>query len=281
MMRKRLLLALVAILPLTAWAGEDDDFGLWTSLGVTKNLPRNWSVDLEAELRTEDNVRSVDRWSIGAGVNYRVNKYLKLGVAYNFLDKYSADKTKYKDPDDNDEWTEGYNLYRHHWTPRHRANFEVNAGLKLWKWLRISVRERYQFTHTMATDVDRLKYRVTPGEEHLVDIVDGQPVYEYGDPEITEKWDVKHYDASDTHYLRSRLKLEYDRKRCNWNPFVSVEFQNNLTDAMSLLKIRAMAGTEYKISKQHSVYAAYVFNCETDDGNARSHAVSVGYAYEF
>ncbi len=280
-MRKKLLVGLLLTLPLTMWAGGDDDFGVWTGVSVSKNLPRNWSVGVEAELRTEDNVSKVDRWSVGVELDYRLNKYLKLGASYSLLDKYTSDKTKYKDPDDDDEWTTGYNYYKRYWTPRHRASFELNAGVKLWKWLRISVRERYQFTHTAAKDVERLKYREIPGEAHLVDFVDGQPVYKYDDPEISEKWDVKHYDGSDSHYLRSRLKLEYDRKRCDWTPFVSVEFQNSLTDAMSLHKVRAMAGTEYKISKHHSVMAAYVFTCETDDGNARQHAVSVGYGFEF
>lgn len=278
---KKLLAIVLLSMPVLAHAGGDDDFGAWVELGVQKNLPHNWSVGVEAELRTEDNVSQVDRWAIGTSLNYKVNKYLKLGVSYTFMDKYSPEKMKVKEYDEDDDWDSGYNLYSKYWTPRHRVCFEANGSVKLWKWLRVSVRERYQYTRTSGKHVDRLKHREALGEQHLVGFENGQPVYEYDSPEISDKYDQKYNDAEDSHILRSRLKLSLDKKRLAWSPFISVEAHNSLTNSMKLEKVRTMVGTEYKINKSHSVQAAYVFTCETDNGNQRHHALSVGYGYEF
>lgn len=280
MIKKSLLLVLLLALPTVMKAGGDDDFGTWFELGIKKNLPRNWDLGLEAEWRTEDGSSRTDRFGLGLQAGYRAHKYLKLGASYSFLYQYSPDKTKDKEPDEDDEWTSGYNFYKKHWTPRHRTSLEASTSIKLWKWCRISLRERYQYTYQPAEDVDRLKYREVE-DKHLVGFENGQPIYEVDDMEVTQKWDVKSYDAEHTHYLRSRLKVEVDKKRLPWKPFLSVELQNDLSDAMSLHKVRAMVGTEYNINKQHSVQAAYVFSNKGEEENSRQHAFCVGYSYEF
>ena len=83
-----------------------------------------------------------DRWSIGADVGYKPIKYLKLGLGYNFL--YTGRPDKYNDKSDYTnyptEWTEGYNSFPAYWYPRHRFYAEATGTVKLWKWLRISLR---------------------------------------------------------------------------------------------------------------------------------------------
>ena len=60
---------LLTLLPLTAVA-QGDDFGLDFSLEAQKKLNKKWSVSLGGELRTRDNTKTVDRWSVGVGADY-------------------------------------------------------------------------------------------------------------------------------------------------------------------------------------------------------------------
>ncbi len=132
--------------------------------------------------------------------------------------------------------------------------------------LRIFLRERYQYTHQKEVSVLRADYEINPKTG----------VYERDD-EVKLSDKVK--SAKDTHLLRSRLKLELDKKACSWSPFVSVEAMNYFRH-MELCKVRSMAGTEYKINKRNSVELAYVFTYDKQD-EERFHAISLSYNIKF
>ncbi len=252
---RRIYLLLLAFFPLYLWAGGEDDFATWLELGAEKILPYNFTVGAEGELRTQDNSSKIKRFSIGVNGGYKVNKYLKLGVTYNFLEGYSPDK------EGKSYYTPGY------WTPRHRASFDVCGDIKLWGLVKFSVRERYQYTFRKEQEIDRYSQTYN-GDGELVGHDDES------EPKIKSRADV--------HLLRSRLKIEFSRKHWQWTPFVSVEAQNNLRESMHLHKVRSMAGTEYEITKQHKISAAYVFTCETKESpRERIHAISIGYNYKF
>lgn len=272
-------------MPLVARAGGDDDFGTWLELGAEKNLPRNFSIGVEGELRTQDAVKTMNRVTLGMNVGYKLNKWVKFKAAYNFIESYSPSKRKehYKENDDgslkldadgNPQWN-GYKVTESYWTPKHRFSLEATGTVKLWKWLRISLRERYQFTRRAEKEVNEEKFRFS----QVLD-GDGNPTYELkGDYPVTEV-DVK--EAQSDNVLRSRLKLEVDKKKLDWSPFVSVETHNDLGSSLKLQKIRASVGTEYTINSQHAVSLAYVFTSEMDEKpRERFHAVSVGYNFEF
>jgi len=273
---KRLFIAALVFIPSIVWAGDEDDFGTWLELGVEKVLPHNLSVGIEGELRTQDNSSRVDRWNLGANLGYKPNKHLKFGVAYNFIDAYSPEKTKdhYKN-DDGTTWN-GYNIIDKYWKPKHRFSFDVTGTVKLWKWLRISVRERYQFTHYCEVDYTKTKYRYTT----TTDGETGETTYELKDGYPETVSDTSY--AENKHILRSRVKLSYDKKGVKWEPFVSCEFHNRIDDAMNLDKIRTSIGTEYKINKQHHISMAYTFTTKLyEDPNERMHAINIGYQYKF
>ena len=84
MRKKALPLCLLALLPSSAVA-QSDDFGLDFSLEAQKKINKQWSIGLEGELRTRDNTKTVDRWSVGLGVDYKVLKWLKASAGYNLL----------------------------------------------------------------------------------------------------------------------------------------------------------------------------------------------------
>lgn len=238
------------------WAGDNDDFGAWIELGAEKKLPYSLEVGLSTELRTMDNCSSVDRWDIGAYVGYKVHKYLKLDAGYSFMMDYSARNA-------GKNW-----LTPSYWSHRNRFYLEASSGYKLWKWLRVSGRVRYQYTYRPALDIERYEFIG-------IDAQTNERVYE-DDP------DIKHKAFEDRQVLRNRIKLELDKKHVDWSPFVSVEFHNNLAAGMHFDKLRTSIGTGYKISRQHSVNAAYVLTHDRMEQTPfNSHAVSLGYNFDF
>lgn len=272
-------------MPLVAKAGGDDDFGAWLELGASKNLPRNFSVGLEGELRTQDGFGQMNRATVGLNLGYKLNKWVKFRAGYSLIESYSPSQRKehYKENDDGTLkldpegapiWN-GYNVTKSYWAPKHRFTIEATGTVKLWKWLRISLRERYQFTRRPEREVSKEKYRFSQAMDG-----EGNLVYELKDDYPMTEPDVK--EAKSEHVLRSRLKFEVDKKRLAWSPFVSLETHNDLGNGLELQKLRASAGTEYKISSQHSVSLAYVFTQDLEGQvHDRMHAVSVGYGFEF
>lgn len=284
---KRILLVLLAILPMAVQAQDTENFGaVWTEVGVTKVLPYDLSIDAGIGFRTFDWFEDANRFDASIGLGYKLGKYVKFGLSYTFIAKHYLEKTEYKyagdfdfpsyqgttyaAPDGLSYDYEGYNTDAAHWAPRHRISFDVSVDKRFWKTLRIGLRERYQFTHQTSRNVDRTKYRV--------DDIDDDGSIQWEDPTTT----VKEKASWNRHLLRSRLKFSIDKKGWNWEPFVSAELHNDMGNSFHMDKIRCAAGTEYAISKVHKLSAAYVFTHENDDdGNENIHAISIGYKYKF
>lgn len=267
----------------------NDEVGMWTELGIEKSITKSWDVGLDMEYRAQNKAR----FSVGLGTSYKVNKYLKFGLSYSFL--YS-EKNKYKNKDEgevgSDDWTRGYNLVDE-WYPRHRFSAEATGSVKLWSWLKLSLRERYQLTHRRAWTAEKLMHR----ENHLkhYDFDDDWNEITWYETTVTDKTEPKEYPALTDQVLRSRLKLEYDKKRCPFSPFVSAEFHNSVSkgDHMLLQKIRTAAGCSYKFRKHNEVSLAYlitfdIYDIEEDENvrevvrlHDRLHAINIGYKYSF
>lgn len=286
-MRKALwLLPLVALIPITSSAEGTDEGAMWTEIGIQKSINKQWKVGLETEMRAEKEAR----WSIGANASYKPIKYFKMGVSYNFLYKKSPEETKphygpYYVGDGETVFQDGYNLNEKYWSPRHRLSIDATGTIKVCRWLRISLRERYQFTRRTELTYDRVKVR---WDGPKIDTVTGEYYFDTEDSE--EELDPKTKSAESDNVLRSRLKLEMDKKGCPWGPFVSVESHNNLNcgQKMNLEKVRTGIGCEYKINKQHSLSLAYIFTANIHDDeddhvrlHERDHAASIGYVFEF
>lgn len=267
----------------------NDEVGMWTELGIEKSITKSWDVGLDMEYRAQNKAR----FSVGLGTSYKVNKYLKFGLSYSFL--YS-EKNKYKNKDEgevgSDDWTKGYNLIDE-WYPRHRFSAEATGSIKLWNWLKLSLRERYQLTHRRAWTAEKLMHR----ENHLkhYDFDDDWNEITWYETIVTDNTEPKVYPALTDQVLRSRLKLEYDKKRCPFSPFVSAEFHNSVSkgDHMLLQKIRTAAGCSYKFRKHNEVFLSYLitfdmYDIEEDENvretvrlHDRLHAINIGYKYSF
>lgn len=245
-MKKFLLLfSLFPFFPLSASA-QSDDFGLDFSLEVEKKLSKQWSLGLEGEVRTRDNTKTMDRWSGGLSVDYKIAKWLKASAGYTFLYD-NNEKITYK--------TNGaVNKEAHYWGVRHRFNVSLTGSQKFGNF-KFSLRERWQYTYRPAKTVDRW------------DVDD-------------EEWESHTYSGKGKNVLRSRLQAEFDKKGLAVTPYANVEFFN----AWSLQKTRFHVGADWKLSKQHTLGAFYRYQIvrdDDDDNEPNIHMLGLSYKFKF
>lgn len=78
--------------------------------------------------------------------------------------------------------------------------------------------------------------------------------------------------------------MEYNIRHCAFTPYATFEFHNDLKESMDLDKSRLTVGTEWKITKQHRIDLAYIYqnshDADDNDGGGL-HAISVGYKFKF
>ena len=271
------------------FAQENDEVGIWSELGIEKAITKSWDVGLDFEYRAQDRAR----FSTGLSTSYKLNKHLKLGIGYNFL--YSFRPEKYKDKSEgevgSDEWTTGYNLTPEYWFPRHRFSAEATGSIKLWNWLKISLRERYQITHCATRNVDKNKHREI--NEKKYDFDDDWNEITWYEKTVTDVVETEQKPAYTDQVLRSRIKFEFDKKRNPFSPFISTEFHNSVTvgDHMLLQKIRTAVGSSYKFRKHNEISLSYIITFDLNDIDDetnevirlhdRMHAINLGYKYSF
>lgn len=278
---KYLLAVALLCLPLCVGAQSESSFGGWFEVKLSKKLSKRTSLDLGVEGRTGEKARAA--FSLGA--SYKPVKFIKFSTGYSFIDKYKDSKREehYEmgiiDPDN---WN-GYDLRSSYWRPTHRAYADITGSINLLSFLRISVRERYQFSYNTSKTINEEAFRYdkvinpeTGLEEYA--LKDGYPII---DPQYKE--------STTDHVLRSRLKVEFSKKLLFFTPFVTAEAHNSLSHSMTLEKMRYSAGVEFKCVKWFSVNAAYVFTKEycddmspnLDSRNKNIHALNVGCNFEF
>ncbi len=256
-MKTRILFLAMALLPAIAFA--QDDFGTVLSIGADKKINKKLSVGVEAEMRTRDDVKTVDRWSGGVDVSYKLLPWLKVSAGYTFLYD-NNERTSYYDSTDkkviNGVVNEGdKKKYAQYWGTRHRFNVSLTGSYKI-SGLELSLRERWQYTYRPEYTVDeRWSY-------------------------YNEEWDGEEhtYSAKGKNVLRSRLQASYKFLDFPISPFANVEFYNS----MELEKVRYQIGADYKINKQHRLSLFYRYQTVNDDDDEPNrHAIGLQYTFKF
>ena len=271
---KKTLLFLLTVGAVSPACAQQDDFGIWTSVGVEKKINKQWSAEAGVEFRTADNLQEVSRWGGSLGVNYKLTGFLKLGAGYAYLYDHNAMETKVNYTKNGN--VNGYNVDHAYWQSKHRAYFDVVGSLKSGRF-KFSWRERYQYTHSVATDCDRMRFRdeAQPGYSGESFEWNGQQFTDYEEV-------VDHKSGKNKHYLRTRAKVEYNIPKCPLNPYASYELSNDLADGLDLDKTRLIVGTEWKITKQHVLTVGYLYQHGTDgDHDGGRHVLDLGYTFTF
>ena len=236
---KRLFFALIALTSaLAASAQASDDFGVWGEFSIEKALTTRWDLGMETHFRTQDNSTCLDRWGVGINAAFRVHKYLKLAAGIELLNAYTPKKYKtWKDAgwevdaaDGIATRRTGYNETNAYFTPKFRFKFDIISSVKIAKWVRIGIRERYRFARVGSVNALRVKYRKTDTYT-ATDLANWQ--WELADEGewIADRSENKLADAYSNHQLRSRLKVSLDRKRLPWHPYISGELFNDISNS--------------------------------------------------
>ena len=196
-LNKTFILLVAAMLSLPAAA---DDFGLWPEVGIEKKLGR-FSVEASAGMRFDDAVSRLTRTDLGVGVDYKLLKFLKLGVGYDFIRDYTGpeEEVHYN----SSKGMNGYDVKQSYWRTKHRFHFDATGKYRVGRFT-FSLRERYQLTRNMAVTVTENKYRGIVSDPATYEGATYQGsfndnVYAYRESKTKEK------DARTKHFLRSRL----------------------------------------------------------------------------
>ena len=263
-------------------AAAEDDFGIWTDLSAEKKINKQFAADLSVGFRAEDRLNHDTRWSVGTGLSYKPVKGIKVSAGYSLIRDFSLSEAKAKYKDNGN--LSGYNVDHGFWRTKHRFTFDI-SGKHTFGRLTVGLRERFQMTHSNSAKTLRDKYRSPkqPGFTGETWTYNGTEFMEFnkdteGRPTVDDK------SGKTTHYLRSRLSAEYDIRHCPLTPYAAVEWSHSLDDAMALAKTRLTLGTDWKISKKHSVSLAYIYQDgagDDDSGTNNIHVIEVGYKFSF
>lgn len=224
--------------------------GLMLEVGAEKKISKKVSVGLDAELRTRNDFKTIDRWSLGVGAEYKPIKNVKLAAGYLLLNDHFREDISYKADGSYNNWRPSY------WGIRHRLHASVTGSLKLSKNLRVSLRERWQYTYRPEKTVERWDFD-------------------------NAWWEDNVREGKGKNQLRSRLQVDYEKKHALLAPFASVELYNS----WAIEKIRYTVGTNIDLSKQHALSLYYRFqdmrNVAAGVYDPDMHYVGVGYKFKF
>lgn len=265
---QRIFPLLLLLVPLALHA----ESGIWLETAVEKSISKHWSAEISLGHRREHDFRQASRCYGAAQVAYRWNSHWKFSAGYQYIHDYKAEQGKINLNEAGQ--INGYNVDEAYWRPRHRVLAEASYKWKINKRWSLSLRERYQYTHTPEASTTEWKYRKA----------DAQGTYVYGgEPfrRLTSEAEIKR--ASDKHYLRSRLKLEYKPKHCPLSPFATYELANNLAEGFDIVRHRFTLGGEWQLGKQHSLSTAYLHQIGHNDNDdaAPLHIIDISYKFKF
>lgn len=204
------MIALVVTLPMQA----QSEGGLLVEANAEKSITNKLSVGFGADLRLRNNFKTVDRWALGISADYKFNNWLKADAGYKLLNTNFREAYDLKS-------SGAYNHYRpSYWGVKHRVYASLTGSYKFANGIKLSLRERWQYTYRPEKTVQRWDYD-------------------------NEEWEDKVRDAKGKHQLRSRLQVSYEKKRSLLNPYASIELYHH----SGLEKIRYTLGTDIRLSK--------------------------------
>ena len=223
--------------------------GLNMTAEVEKKIDKKLSVSLEAGMRTRNNFKTMDRWSLGLGAEYKLTKWLKADAGYILLNDNNHEKINYKSSGAYNNWRPSY------WGLRHRVYASLTGSYKF-NNIKLALRERWQYTYRPAKNVQRWDFD-------------------------NETWEDKVRSGKAKNVLRSKFEISYDKKHALLTPYANIELYNS----WGIDKIRYTVGTDFNFTKQHTLTMYYRFqdvkNVSDDDYDPDMHYLGIGYKFKF
>lgn len=219
---------------------------LWVE-GEFKYAPtKKIGLSAEAEYRSFDKFDGSQRFAAGIGADYKLFKFLKADIGYDYIRQHCEQ-----------EITKKGNIIPSYWVNRHRVYASLSGKIKLGNF-ELSLRERYQFTRRLGKWVPKFA------------------------PNGIKPKDDEYITYKTKQVLRSRIACDYNIRKSDFTPFVSIELYDNLAYKFELEKIRYTAGCQYKINKHNQVELFYRFIDVTSNGDSedRGNVIGVGYTFK-
>jgi hypothetical protein len=202
MIKRKFLTILLLCLGAVSAFSQSENYGTWIGISGEKKLNK-WEVSAETELRTIYFLRLIDRWSIGAALDYSILKQLKIGVGYQLMNSLDYDADYVKD-----------------YFIRNRLNASATGKLK-WNDFSFSLRQRIQVTfkeERMQTDGTIDDYKMNPAWAWRNRL---QVEYNIPNCKITPSasvetfYDLNNPDGNSFENIRSVLSLDYKLNKKN------------------------------------------------------------------
>jgi predicted porin len=249
-MEKYRIIILLTVLALSTSTFAQSEAGLLLGAEADKKLSKKLSISMEAEMRMRNDFKTMDRWAVGLGAQYKLTNWLKADAGYKLLNTNFREDFDLKKSGAYNHWRPSY------WGIKHRFYASLAGSYKFSNNIKLELRERWQYTYRPEKTVQR---------------------WDYDD----ESWEDKVRAGKGKNQLRSRLEISYDRKNAFFTPFASMELYNS----WGIEKIRYNIGTDLRISKQHnlSIYYRYqnMKHVNADDYEPDMHYIGVGYKFKF
>ena len=265
----------------------DDDFGVDFSIGAEKELLPDLEINVEGNLRTQDNSQRVERYLLGAELSYKflnTKKFdMKVSGGFEYMWNQKVAETKLaKNPYpffatdaqgdviyDNldqpvfDKNYCNYNVDERYWRNRHRTSLGLSASYSPNKRWSFQLKETVQYNHYCREDsINQYEYRWDENDD--------------GDKYLpAPSIDRKSVDPKDRFVLRSKFTVEYNVKGIPLNPFASIDYGCGMNYTAN--KWKYSIGADYTINKKHKLTLYYRFQTEDDDDEPNGHMLGLGY----
>ena len=291
---------------------QSDDFGYELGISGETKIASGLKLEFEADMRTQDDAEKIDRYTLGAGLSYRLyqtedKKFsIKANAGFDYLWTQKLEEKSMKYFDEADDLVQGgyfkagdekgYNITEKYWRDRYRINAGLSASYSPYKRWSFSLKETIQQNHYCDASPMRTKWRV---DEYNSDVnPDGSIDWkttpwaysdEYVDDSnkdadgnvigksLNEDVDVKNH--KDRTILRSKLEASYDIKDYPIDIFASVDYGCGLNYSSN--KWKFTIGYDYKINKTNKLTLQYRYNTEDDDDEVNGHLVGLSYKFDF
>lgn len=245
LMRRLTWIVLMAAINLTAKAQSEG--ALVLGVETEKKFTKQLTIGLEADMRSRNDFKTMDRWSIGVGADYKLASWLKMDVGYSLLSSNFREKITYKSSGAYNKWRPSY------WGYRYRFHASLTGFYRFSNNIRLSLRERWQYTWRPEQMVSR---------------------WDFDDAQ----WKEKLRSGTGKNQLRSRLLVTLDKKKLLLRPYLSVELYNN----WGLEKVRYTLGTDIKLGKNQmlDVFYRYQNQRQVDDSDYDPDMHYIGICYK-
>lgn len=121
-MKKLIAAALLICSGANFLTAQTQDFGMWNTISVNKELTKKLTLGVDQEVRFRDNLSTLNLVYTNVGLTYKFTDYFKFSAVYRFIDKHKDDLS---------------------WGVRHRVYFDAAVKVKPGNF-NFSYRARYQ-----------------------------------------------------------------------------------------------------------------------------------------